>query len=108
VVFFLLLISIFSLLLVSTVDKYRFIDEKRNFSTKIYDLLATNGLVSKGIQVYENEILSPQEAVEMKLLAIGMVRKMKIRTFKQDVKDIYFIVSSDGEEIIKVLNVRKK
>lgn len=101
--FFLILITIFSILFAQTKNRFIWQENKENFPVTIFETLEKNRLVKPGIEIYENYTINNEELKGLGINTFGIFKKMKIKTTPQKKEDIEFIVSSDGKEIIKVM-----
>ncbi|HUV42367.1 MAG TPA: hypothetical protein VMY36_00455 [Patescibacteria group bacterium] len=105
--FFLSLISIFSILFTQTRQKYMWNERRKNFPQTVFETLERNRLVKPGIEIYENVQLGAQELQDMGFKNVFLAKKMTVKTISQEPEVIKFIISSDGEEILKVIKKGK-
>lgn len=107
ILFFLFLILIFALLFSQTKQRFQIQEKQDNFPFTVFETLEKNRLIKPSIQIYENIPLDFNDLMKegVKNWVIG--RKMKVKTTEQKQEEIKFIISDNGKELLKVLNVRK-
>lgn len=103
ILFFLGLITIFAILFSQTRQKFIWQDNRDTFSQTVFETLEKYRLIKPWIEIYENRLLTQQEMLDEKVIGMGLLKKITVRTSIQTKEVIKFIVSSDGKEIIKVL-----
>lgn len=104
--FFLSLITLFSNLLAQSKTRYEAEQKKDKFPSTVFSTLEKSRLIKPHIEIYENRNLSNQELIDEGIANQWNARRIKIKTQVQDAKEIIFITTNDGREIIKVCNVR--
>lgn len=107
ILFFVILMAIFTFLVTTTLDKFIFRQEKENFPWTLFDTLEKNRLVTPGIEIYENRVLTLEEQRELGIAGVALPRKIKVRAVPQEKEVIELIVTNDGKEVIKVLKKGK-
>ena len=101
--FFLDLITVFSIQLVRTKQKFKWSDDKENLIQTITNALEKNGLINSGIVVLENRELSSSELQQLNISGVGLVRKVKIKVISQTEQITECIISNDGKQVLKVV-----
>ena len=101
--FFLGLITIFSILLTQTRQKFKWADDQENLIQIITGTLENNGIIQTGIKILENRQLSQTELTQYGLFE-PLLRKIIIKTINQEEKTIECVISSDGKQLKKVLS----
>ena len=103
IIFFDLLIFIFALLVSNTKSQFEYREQKDKFAERVFRTLEKNKLISPGISIYENQVVTFDEAKSLDIRHIGMTRKIKLQTVAQKLETIEIIVSDDGNELIKLI-----
>ncbi len=106
-VFFLLLISIFGLLIAWTRGKYKWTEEKENFPNTIFNTLEKCRHIKPGIEIYENITANPEELEREGITGVFGAKRIKVRTTVQEDNIIEFYASGDGKEIFKITKKHK-
>jgi len=101
--FFLTLVSIFSVLFSQTKQKVKWETDRDNFPQTVFETLEKNRLIKPWIEIYENRVMNSDEMVTEKIGMVGMGRRITIKTSIQKEEVIEFIVSNDGRELLKVV-----
>ncbi len=100
--FFIILISIFATLVNLTKQKYDYEFARDSFAQTVYETLVKTRHVQPGIQIYQNQVLTPEKAINLRVPPnYFMAREMTVKTISQDEVKLKFIISNDGKEIIK-------
>ncbi|MDD5147143.1 MAG: hypothetical protein PHV63_01140 [Candidatus Daviesbacteria bacterium] len=107
IVFFLSVITIFAILFSQTRQKFIWQENRDSFSQTVFEALEKHRLVKPWIEIYENRSITQEEAIQEKVIGLGLMKKMTVKTSIQEEEVIKFIVSNDGKEIIKVLKKGK-
>jgi len=108
IIFFDLLIFIFALLVSNTKSQFEFREQKERFAENIFRTLEKNKLISPGISIYENQLVSPEEVKSLDIRHFGMTRKVRLQTVVQKLETIEIIISDDGTELIKLLKKQEE
>lgn len=102
--FFLTLITIFSLLFSQSKNRFNLEQNKELFPSTVFSTLERSRLIKPYIEIHENRPMDQQEALALNVINVGLVRKLVVRTQSQDERIIEFVASWDGKEIIKVVS----
>ncbi|NMC36368.1 hypothetical protein GYA49_04970 [Candidatus Beckwithbacteria bacterium] len=100
--FFLTLISIFAFLFIQSKMRFENKENQSNLPFIVFETLDKNRLVKPGIEVYENILISFQDAQRYELQP-NIYRKFKVITQPKKKEVLEFITSMDGKEIVKIL-----
>lgn len=103
VLFFLIVLSIFTLLITSTIDRLNFKQERDEFPWIVFSTLEKNKLISTGIEFYENRMIAMDEIKKLGILNVFSARKITLKTIPQKREKIKVILSSDGKELISII-----
>lgn len=103
IIFFIFLISIFAFLITSTMDLFKYQEQRENFPIILFNTLEKNRLIHPGIAIYENRPIFGDELIKEGLPGIFSARRVRFITVPHEEEIIEVIVSNDGIEILKVL-----
>lgn len=107
IIFFLSLIAIFAILFSQTRQKFLWQENRDSFPQTVFEALEKHRLIKPWIEIYENRPITQEETIQEKVVGLGLMKKMTVKTSIQEEEVIKFIVSNDGKEIIKVLKKGK-
>lgn len=106
IIFFLLLLSSFSLVYSHSKGMHRYASEKYNFSKNLFDLLERSGHLSNSLEVLERTDLRPADLAQRGIVGFyPLAKKVMIKTTNQPTKELECIVSADLKEIIKITTI---
>lgn len=96
--FFVFLISLFSLLYKQTNSFYTYQQQRENFSSQITETLERNGILKPRIEILENIQMTYQEIQQYGISSIFVAKKVSIR---EKGRSSTYIFTIDGKELIK-------
>lgn len=110
VLFFLLLITAFSLIFLMSRGKHKYDQQKINFPKILFDLLERHGHLRNTLEI---SVISPVKPGDPRLFDIDgffpiMSKRVRVKILNQSERTLDCFISNDGGELIKVIEVLEK
>lgn len=104
---FLSLISLFALLYAQTKAQHTIQDILERFPLNVLETLNKYKLINSGIEISQNEILSNNELINLKLDPTQYMwsKKITVKTVNQPEKTFILIVDYAGSQVFKILKI---
>ncbi len=103
IVFFIILMTIFSYLITSTWNRVKTEEDKENLPWTIFSTLERYRLIKPGVEIYEDKVLYSQELAQLGMDSQGIGRKILLKTIPQKEEVLEVVVSYEGKNVLKVL-----
>lgn len=107
VLFFLLLITAFSLIYLMSRGKHKYDQQKVNFPKVLFDLLERHGHLRNTLEISAISSVRPgdQRLSDIDSFFPIMSKRVRVKILNQSEKTLDCFISSDGSELIKIIEV---